>query len=132
MTTLINKNGFYVRVSDTLDLTIEQVFETIVMKIENASGLTRNQIFKGGRTFDVVLWRQLAMYLLTRESRFTQREMAIIIGKDRTTIIHGVKQIENAIETNYMEVINRLRKVSNVPKITSANPYVYVRGEQRA
>jgi len=131
MTTLINRNGFYVRVSDTLDLTIEQVFETIVMKIENASGLSRTKIFKGGRTFDVVLWRQLAMYLLTKESRFTQREMALIIGKDRTTIIHGVKQIENAIETNYMEVINRLRKVSNVPKITSANPYVYVRGEQR-
>jgi chromosomal replication initiation ATPase DnaA len=131
MTTLINKNGFYVRVSDTLDLTIEQVFETIVMKIENASGLSRTKIFKGGRAFDLVLWRQLAMYLLSKESRFTQREMALLIGKDRTTIIHGVKQIENAIETNYMEVINRLRKVSNVPKITSANPYVYVRGEQR-
>jgi chromosomal replication initiator protein len=53
------------------------------------------------RTRDVVLPRQIAMYLLREETDISLEEIGRAIGgRDHTTVMHGIKKIEAALESD--------------------------------
>jgi chromosomal replication initiator protein len=53
------------------------------------------------RTRDVVLPRQIAMYLLREETDISLEEIGRAIGgRDHTTVMHGIKKIESALESD--------------------------------
>jgi chromosomal replication initiator protein len=53
------------------------------------------------RTRDVVLPRQIAMYLLREETDISLEEVGRALGgRDHTTVMHGIKKIEAALEND--------------------------------
>jgi chromosomal replication initiation ATPase DnaA len=66
-------------------------------------GLSRAEFFSERRTHDVVVPRQIAMYLA---KIFTIRSLPEIGrrfgGKDHTTVLHAVRKIESLIKTDWL------------------------------
>ncbi|HEU5433980.1 MAG TPA: chromosomal replication initiator protein DnaA [Thermomicrobiales bacterium] len=53
------------------------------------------------RTKDIVLPRQVAMYLLREETGASLVEIGLELGgRDHTTVLHGIRQIERALSTD--------------------------------
>ncbi|HEX5497967.1 MAG TPA: helix-turn-helix domain-containing protein, partial [Thermomicrobiales bacterium] len=53
------------------------------------------------RTKDIVLPRQVAMYLLREETGASLIEIGHELGgRDHTTVLHGIRQIERALSTD--------------------------------
>ncbi|MGB3330382.1 MAG: chromosomal replication initiator protein DnaA, partial [Thermomicrobiales bacterium] len=63
--------------------------------------VTEKDLFGRQRKREIVLPRQVAMYLLREETDSSLSEIgAILGGRDHTTIIHGIEKIENLLETD--------------------------------
>ena len=102
---------------DKIDLeSIEEYFnDRVVTEIKNKR-LSPHDIIKavcayynikqalikdGGRSENIVLPRQIIMYLLRRELKLKYEEIAYILKrKDHTTILHGENKINNLIINN--------------------------------
>ena len=56
--------------------------------------------FANGRTSDVVCIRQAIMKIAKNRTRMTLKQIGSIWGKDHSTIIHGLKRVANAYDTN--------------------------------
>jgi chromosomal replication initiator protein len=61
-------------------------------------GVDRRQLAGRSRTKEIVLPRQVAMYLLRAETDASLLEIGGELGgRDHTTVLHGIKQIERSI-----------------------------------
>jgi chromosomal replication initiator protein len=68
------------------------VFEIVATE----TGITELQIIGGSRKRDIVIAKQMAMYLLRNRWGLTQDLIAAIVGlHDHTSVIHGVRTIES-------------------------------------
>lgn len=57
-------------------------------------GFTRAEILAYGRTKDLALVRQVAMYLACRHTSLKQAAIARRFRRDRVTVIHAVRRVE--------------------------------------
>lgn len=77
----------------TLDLIINIVCEHFNITLNDISSRKKNQ--------QIAYPRQIAMYLCKHYTEKSLQEIAAALGKkDHSTIIHGIKKIENDLETN--------------------------------
>jgi chromosomal replication initiator protein len=61
-------------------------------------GVARRELAGRSRTKDIVLPRQVAMYLLRAETDASLLEIGGALGgRDHTTVLHGIKQIERSL-----------------------------------
>jgi chromosomal replication initiator protein len=85
--------------------------EDILNLIEAEFGVNREQIQSQNRLRAIVEARHVLFYLM-RNSRFDfgVTEIGLIFNRDHTTVIHGVKQINNLIQFNkeYRNTIEKL------------------------
>ncbi|MGC4105486.1 MAG: chromosomal replication initiator protein DnaA [Thermomicrobiales bacterium] len=63
--------------------------------------VTEKDLFGRQRKREIVLPRQVAMYLLREETDSSLSEIgAVLGGRDHTTVIHGIEKIENLLESD--------------------------------
>ena len=98
----------------TLDLAIEALADGVTGAARSAVtrddvigavlrhfAIERAQLSGRSRTKDIVLPRQLAMYLLRTETDASLLDIGNELGgRDHTTVLHGIRQIEQALATD--------------------------------
>jgi len=74
--------------------------EEIIEKVSEHFKLTKDKIIKGTREKEIVIPRQIAMYLSRKLTDSSLKSIGKIFGKDHSTIIHGHKSVERLIKEN--------------------------------
>lgn len=90
--------------------------KTIMSVIVADSGITSEEIWSKSRKLNVVITRQLLMYMLTVNIKIPFEQIASIFGKNHATVIHARNTIENWIDTNHemkLRVIRVSTKIIN-------------------
>ena len=73
----------------------------VIDAVASHYGVSLRDLRGRARTKEVVLPRQVAMYLLREETESSLVDIGHHLGgRDHTTVMHGVKQIERALETD--------------------------------
>lgn len=93
--------------------------EDIVNIVAEHYGISSNEILSNSRSRNIAYPRQIAMYLSKKLTSTSVTDIGRIIGKrDHSTILHGIKNIENDIKTNennIQSIIDVLIKKINPP-----------------
>lgn len=64
--------------------------------VAQETGISELQIVGGSRKRDIVIAKQMTMYLLRNRWGLTQDRIAAIVGlHDHTSVIHGIRTIES-------------------------------------
>jgi len=126
MISLINRNGFYVRISADRPITLSEHLDTILSKITEAGG-DRNLICSKTREQEPKTWRQIAMWYARANQLGTWKSIGIYFNRDHSTVINAVNYINDLIESNDSEVISKLEKIgiNHNKKIILLKPYIY-------
>ncbi|MDQ3098341.1 MAG: chromosomal replication initiator protein DnaA [bacterium] len=75
--------------------------QRVLQVIHHHFSIKKSELLGSRRTKNFVIPRQIAMYLLNSEMGLPlERVGEILGGRDHTTVMHGVKQIELALSTN--------------------------------
>ncbi|MFO7881841.1 MAG: chromosomal replication initiator protein DnaA [Kosmotogaceae bacterium] len=74
--------------------------ELIISTIENLLNVEREKIFGKSRIKDVVLARQILIYILKSEFGRSITEIGKLINRTHSTVIHSLKKIEKSISSN--------------------------------
>ncbi len=75
--------------------------EDVIMAVERHFSVGRRELTGRKRTKEVVLPRQIAMYLLRTDTDASLMEIgADLGGRDHTTVLYGIRQIEQQLTTN--------------------------------
>ncbi len=75
--------------------------QKVLQVIHHHFAIKKSELLGSRRTKNLVIPRQIAMYLLNSEMGLPlERVGEILGGRDHTTVMHGVKQIELALSTN--------------------------------
>ena len=85
----------------------------IVDKVAKYYQLSTNELKSKSRVANIKNARQVAMYLLHEELSLSTTKIATEVGvKDHTTVMHGIKKIENDLKLNFTlrEQIEELRE----------------------
>lgn len=87
--------------------------EYIISIVCDHFNISNNDIISKKRNAEIVLPRQIIMYLCRKMTDASQTKIAQLLGKnDHTTVIHGAQKIENLLKTdqslmNTMEIIKK-------------------------
>lgn len=93
MEALLEGQGQQRRIAVTRDDVIAAVLEQF--------GIARRELAGRSRTKEIVLPRQVAMYLLREETDASLMEIGSELGgRDHTTVLHGIKQVERSLASN--------------------------------
>ncbi len=98
----------YVINTKAKEITIEHIHKIISEHFEIQS----KRSLESSRKRELVQTRQLTMYLSKKLTNNTLVEIGDYFGKHYSTVIHGIKSVENFIETNqdqYKELIEELK-----------------------
>lgn len=75
--------------------------QRVLQVIHHHFSIKKSELLGSRRTKNLVIPRQIAMYLLNAEMGLPlERVGELLGGRDHTTVMHGVKQIELALSTN--------------------------------
>ncbi len=74
--------------------------EVIVEETAKYYSMDARQILGTSRTKDVVLARQVSIYLIRSITNLSLPEIGKVFGKDHTTIMHSLGRVENQMKTN--------------------------------
>ena len=74
----------------------------IVDKVAKYYNLTSKELCSRSRVANIKNARQVAMFLISKELSLSTNKIAAEVGvKDHTTVMHGVKKIENDLKLNF-------------------------------
>lgn len=74
----------------------------ITEKVAKFYDLTLAELKSKSRVSHIMLARQVAMYLLSKELNLSTTKIANEVGvKDHTTVMHGIKKIEKSLKLNF-------------------------------
>jgi len=89
----------------------------ILSEVSKASGVSVEQIVGNSRKEDFCMARQVFCYISRKMEKWTDKQIGLLIVRDRTTVIHSYNVIKNMLDTKepkYTELGNRLGiKVAN-------------------
>lgn len=72
----------------------------IVSNVEKYCSLNENDILSSSRSKKIAYPRQIAMYIMKEEANYTLPQIEEFLGRDHSTIIHGIRKIKEDIETD--------------------------------
>ncbi|OAA31893.1 chromosomal replication initiation protein [Kosmotoga arenicorallina S304] len=87
--------------------------DRLLKAIEKVLGVSREEIKGTSRTKNVVKARQLFIYMLKQEYGKSVQEIAEIVGKKHSTVIHSVKQISKSILKDNKYIKGLVAKINN-------------------
>ena len=74
----------------------------IVDKVAKYYQITHKELCSKSRVANIKNARQVAMFLLSKELKLSTNKIAAEVGvKDHTTVMHGIKKIENDLKLNF-------------------------------
>jgi chromosomal replication initiator protein len=80
--------------------------EQIINAVADSFGVTVDRILKHDRSRQVVIPRQIAMYLLREEAKLSLPQIGNMLGgRDHTTIMYGCEKVADMLERD-----DRLRR----------------------
>ncbi|MFW6120199.1 MAG: chromosomal replication initiator protein DnaA [Petrotogales bacterium] len=86
--------------------------EMIISTIEKLINVERKMIFGKSRRKDVVLARQILIYILKKEFGRSITEIGKLINRTHSTVIHSLNKIEKSIsandDSNVSDIVNRV------------------------
>ncbi len=84
--------------------------DAIVLVVASHYGITRDQLKGKRRTNSVALPRQIAMYLMRRQTTLSLSEIGRFFDRDHTTVIHACSKIERLVaeDRRMRDTIERL------------------------
>lgn len=75
--------------------------DEVIAAVLDQFGIARRELAGRSRTKEMVLPRQVAMYLLREETDASLMEIGSELGgRDHTTVLHGIKQVERSMTSN--------------------------------
>ena len=80
--------------------------DKIVELVAGWYNITPEEIYSKSRKSLLVVARQIAMKIMKEVLEMPLTEIGRVFGKDHTTVIHGIKTINNAFDTNHKPIIN--------------------------
>lgn len=83
----------------------------VVCTVAQVTGIAPHRITGADRTPPVSRARQLAAYVLRRESGLTDTAAGGFLRRDRTTVIYAVRQVERRLAAGDTETIRQLAEV---------------------
>lgn len=83
--------------------------ELIIQTVAEHYGITMNDIAGNKRNNEIVIPRQIAMYLCRKMTDVSLKNIGMLLGKrDHTTIINGEKKIEAELKANNTSIKNNI------------------------
>ncbi len=74
----------------------------IIDKVAKYYNLSTTELKSKSRVANIMLARQVAMYLLSKELNLSTNKVALEVNvKDHTTVMHGIKKIDNNLKLNF-------------------------------
>ncbi|MGN1030665.1 MAG: chromosomal replication initiator protein DnaA [Butyricicoccaceae bacterium] len=73
--------------------------EMILREVSNYFSIPVEKLKGSGRSKDMVLPRQVAMYLVRELTNFSLPEIGKVFSRDHTTVLHSINKIENYLKT---------------------------------
>ena len=74
--------------------------DTIIKVIAEEYGLSSSDVKGKKRTKNVIMPRQIAMYIAREITEFSTTEIGAEFGRDHTTVVHSCQKIEEAIQAD--------------------------------
>ena len=75
----------------------------VVEKVAKYYGLSVSELKSKSRVSNIMVARQVAMLLLSKELGLSTTKIATEVGvKDHTTVMHGIKKINNSLKLNFI------------------------------
>jgi len=71
----------------------------IVKAVSAAYEVRTAELYGPLRTARLVRPRQVAMYLIRRQTKLSLPQIGMILNRDHTTVIHGIKRVTDLLET---------------------------------
>jgi chromosomal replication initiator protein len=76
--------------------------DEIIQTVATSFGISKEQMMGRGRTRQIALPRQIAMYLLREEAHFSLPQVGEIIGgRDHTTVMYACDKVADLLETDH-------------------------------
>jgi len=92
--------------SDFLPHGVDLQPDDVLDAVSKAFGISNDQLLGRGRTREIALPRQIAMYLLREEGNVSLPQIGELIGgRDHTTVMYACDKVNNLMETD-----DRLRR----------------------
>ncbi len=90
----------------------ESEAEYVVRTVSAFFGVNPIEVYKVSRKSDVVLIRHIVFYVLRKE-KYTLNSIGEHFGKDHSTIIHGIKSIENYLSIPSHPTTKKINTILN-------------------
>jgi chromosomal replication initiator protein len=75
--------------------------DDVIRAVSQYFAIGRKELSGRSRTKDVVMPRQVAMYLLREETGSSLADIGSELGgRDHTTVLHGIRQVERTLESD--------------------------------
>ena len=86
----------YLKTAETEDNKMQKIFEYICKK----HGVKKEVLTSGKRNSDVVYARNMCIYAFRTLTNMSLKKIGNIFGKDHTTIINSITNVENRMKTD--------------------------------
>lgn len=87
-------------------------FDKIIQTVSQYFSVPVEEILGKGQTKECALPRQIAMYICRRNLKSPYMKIGDYFGRDHSTVMTSVKQIEQAFESNHKEICSALYAVT--------------------
>lgn len=95
-------------VSDSLPVSV--VVTNIFNAVSESYGVSAEEIKSSSRSANISQARNICMYIIKTVTGITLKEVGTYFGKDHSTVLHSVKRIEAAMETD-MDLKNTVNNI---------------------
>ena len=91
----------------------------IIMAVEKATALSINEIINGGRKREIVVARQIAMYLIRLHCGHTLKSIGEMFNLHHASVIHSIRSVTDGLLVNDQVTCDTLRKVNEQMNATA-------------
>lgn len=94
--------------SDSLPVSV--VINNIFSTVSNTYGVSIDEIKSTNRSSNISQARNICMYVIKTVTGITLKEIGAFFGKDHSTVLHSIKRVETAIESDqtFKNTINNI------------------------
>lgn len=126
MISLISRDGFWVRVSESKPNTPEEIAESIINNIVICSGYSKSRLMEDNRKIEIRTWRQIGMYIMRKKNIMSLKTIGRQFGgRNHATVIHASERIQDLIDSNDPIVMEKFAKLSHIIHICPSNKKPY-------
>lgn len=86
--------------------------DRVLCAVAASSGVSVSAILGSSKRADIVLARQVAMWLVRDRTDWSYPQIGAMFDRDHTTVMHAVRKIDNALRTRDAAVVDIVGEVT--------------------